>query len=324
MGKQPLDEQNITDYLLGATSEAETERLDEISLTDDAFAQRLRTVENDLVDAYVRRELSGYEVAGFESHYLASSRRREKVAFAEAFLNVVDRLTTAQAKEATIKTSLRRPGWFSFLAAPSPALQWGLAAVALVILLGGGYLMVENLRLRNQMEQAQAERGELEQRERELQRQLAEQRSSDAETEKELARVRDELAQLEQVAGDEQRGNANQRDLKIIAFNLAPQTRGIGQIRTLVVPPGTDYVALTLELETDAFPAFRAALKNPATGQIVWRSGKVKPGGRRRTLRVRLPASLLNAQNYLVELSGVSSDGVAEIVSSYPFRVGTQ
>jgi septal ring factor EnvC (AmiA/AmiB activator) len=171
------------------------------------------------------------------------------------------------------------------------------------------------------MAQTQAERGALEQRERELEQQLAAQRSSDAETEKELARVRDRLAELEQAASDEQRGNANQRELKVIAFNLAPQTRGIGQIPTLAVPVGTDYVALTLELETDAFTAFRAVLKNPGTGQIVWQSGNLRSGAKYRTLRVRLPASLLNAQNYVVELSGVSSGGVAEMVSSYSFRV---
>jgi hypothetical protein len=202
-------------------------------------------------------------------------------------------------------------------------LQWGFASAALILLLAGGYLLFENLRLRNQMTQTQAERMALEQRERELQSQLKERSSVDSESEKELQRVRERLAQLEQLLAERKLGESEsgQRELKVIAFSLAPQTRGIGQVPTLTLQPGTDYVALTLELETDDFPAYRAALKNSATSQIVWRSARLKPASKVKSVGVRLPASLLKAQNYVLELSGISRAGKAENLSSYPFRV---
>lgn len=332
MSSQPVDERVITDYLLGASSEAETERLDEMSLTDDDFAGRLQAAENDLVDAYVRGGLSGDALAGFNSHYLASPRRREKVRLAETFLAFTDRAEPARAEvaqtvpasTAASKTGSRKPSRFSFFAIPRLTPQWGFAALALVLLVAGGYLIFENLRLRDQMAQTRAERAAMEQREQELRRQLAERRSSDAETEKELSRVRDRLAQLErQLAAGQQGGKAatDEPDLNIIAFNLAPQTRGAGQIATIDVPAGTDYVALTLALESDDFPAYRAALRNPATDQIVWRSGRLKISGESKTVRVSLRAGLFNPQNYALELSGLSATGAAEIVSSYPFRV---
>lgn len=333
MGKQTVNEQE-TEYLLGAVSESEQERLDEMSVSDDEFADRLRAVENDLIDSYVRGELSGDILTRFNSHYLASPRRREKVDFAERFLGFADGSVAPQARDTratasaspeareTIRREPLRPRFFALL---RPALQWGLAAAALVILLGGGYLFVENLRLRNQMVQSRAEQASLEQREQELQRQLAEKRSSDAETEDELARVRERLAQLEQqVAGQHGKQEPEQRDLKVLAFNVAPQTRGIGHIPTLTVPPGTDYVALTLQLETNDFSAYQAALKNPATGKVVWRSGMLRTGGKGKTVGIRVPASLLNQQNYVVELSGISPGGAAQSVDSYPFRVVTQ
>jgi hypothetical protein len=332
--EEDFDDEALTQYLLGALTEEKTERLDELSIADDEVAARLQVIENDLVDAYVGGKLSGQDLADFESFYLTSPNRRQKVSFARTLLVLGDRAGSALPAQPK-KSPVPETSWtsgdaservrrFRFFVAPRLALQWGFAAATLVLLVVGAYLTVENLRLRNQMAQTQAERGALEQRERELRQELAAQRSSDAETEKELARVRDRLAELEQVASDEQRGNSNKRDLKVIAFNLAPQTRGIGQIPTIAVPAGTDYVALTLQLETEAFTAFRAVLKNPATGQIVWQSGNLRSSGKDRTLRIRLPASLLNSQNYLVELSGVSSGGVAEIVSSYSFRVLTQ
>jgi hypothetical protein len=323
---QDFDDEALTQYLLGALTGEKTERLDELSIADDEMAARLQVIENDLVDAYVGGELSGKDLAGFESFYLKSPKRRQKVTFArtrQVFEGRTGTALPAQPPETsrTNRDASERVGRFRFFVAPRLALQWGFAAAALVLLFVGAYLTIENLRLRNQMAQTQAERAALEQRERELRQELVAQHSSAAETEKELARVRDRLAELEQVASDEHRGNANQRDLKVIAFSLAPQTRGIGPIPTLAVPAGTDYVALTLELETEAFTAFRAVLKNPANGQIVWQSGNLRSSAKDRTLRVRMPASLLNAQNYVVELSGVSSGGVAEMVSSYSFRV---
>lgn len=334
MNEQNYDDEILTQYLLGSLTEEKTERLDELSLTDDQMAARLQMIENDLVDAYVRGELSGKTLSQFESSYLASPKRRERVSFAETLLVLEKKRATEIARDTQQTTvaagprssgdSSKRSSRLRIFVVPRLALQWGFAAAALVLLLAGGYLMFENMRLRDQMRQAQAERGALEQRERELQQQLAEQRSSDSEAKKELARVRDRLEELEQIAPDQRPGNANQRALRIIAFNLAPQTRGIGQIPTLVVPAGTDYLALTLDLETDTLQAFRAALKNTATGQIVWRSGNLKARGKSKTVRVRLPASSLKAQNYTVDLSRISASGVAEIVSSYPFRVVTQ
>jgi hypothetical protein len=198
-----------------------------------------------------------------------------------------------------------------------------MVAAMLLLVVASVWLLTERARLRDQMAQTQAEREALAQREQELQRQLEQQRSSDAKTEDELARVRDRLAQLEQqlAAGGQ---HPEQRDLKVVAFNLAPQTRGIGKIPTLTVPAGTDYVALDLELETHDFPAYQASLKNPATGSVIWHSGKLKASGGAKTVQIRLPASSLNRQNYVVELSGIPANGAAEIVSSYPFSVVTQ
>jgi anti-sigma-K factor RskA len=329
--KQPVDEQVITDYLLGAASVAETERLDELSLTDDDFARRLQAAENDLVDAYVRGELAGGALARFNSHYLASPRRRAKVRFAQTFLALVEHSPSAQDADAheTVPASTTA-GETASPAAPwwqrsmLPQLQWGFAAVALLMLLTGGYLLWANLRLRAQLAQTQAERVALAQREQELQRQLAQQRLADANVEQELSRVRDRLAQLEQqlaTAAPGGRAAIEQRALNVIAFNLAPQTRGTGQLATLDVPAGTDYLALTLTLEVDDFPAYRATLRNPATGQIIWRSGQLKTSGQSKTVRVSPRASLFNSQNYVLELYGISATGAAELVSSYPFRV---
>jgi len=78
------DDRLLVRYLVGSLPDEEAERLDELSITDDEVASRLRDLEHDLVDAYVKGQLTGGTLASFRSHYLASPAQREKVRFAEA------------------------------------------------------------------------------------------------------------------------------------------------------------------------------------------------------------------------------------------------
>jgi DNA repair exonuclease SbcCD ATPase subunit len=323
---QEYDDEILTRFLLGSLPEEITDRLEELSIADDEMAARLQMIENDLVDAYVGGEMPASTLARFESHYLKSPKRHEKVSFARALrvyeskasgLLVTDAEQIPASRRSTSDSS-ERASWLRLFAGPRAALQWGFAAAAVLVLSVGGYLTIENLRLRQQMSQTQTERADLERRERELQQQLAERRLSGAETEKELALVRGRLAELEQQLAS----NANrQAEIKFVALTLSPQTRGINQIKPLVLPPGTNYVAITLELDANDFTAYRASLKNPASGQTEWTSGKLAVRGNSQSIRLRLPASLLKPQNYALELSGISENGDAEIVGSYPFRV---
>src|SRR6185437_6734294 len=81
MKQHAYDMRSLRAYLLGSLSDAETERYDEKSFSDDDFNDLLNSVEHDLVDAYAGGELSGDELERFRTHYLASPRRRQKVDF---------------------------------------------------------------------------------------------------------------------------------------------------------------------------------------------------------------------------------------------------
>src|SRR5687768_11456621 len=76
--------QTIRDYLLGQLPESESERLDELSITDEECAERIRAVEHDLVDAFARGELHGVLLTQFRSRDLTTPRRREATRFAQA------------------------------------------------------------------------------------------------------------------------------------------------------------------------------------------------------------------------------------------------
>jgi len=348
MSKQISNNPSITAYLLGSLDETESERFDELSITSDEFAETLKAAENDLLDAYVQGELTGAELEQFEFHYLASPVRRERVVFAKAFQVLGEKHAPEQAADVWSEYDGRRPkktktsSWFSRLSiftAPRLALQWGFAALALAFLIAGGWLVFENMRLRQQMSQTQALGDGLGQRERELQEELERQRSASAKSELELGRVREERERLEQrleqqaaqegqEADGQRRANERQRPsvpggINIASFVLTPQMRGVGQIPAISIPAKTGDVVMQLELEPSDYRTYRVTLHDRAGNRTLWRSGRLRAGaaGDNKTLSIRFSAGLLAPQAYVLRVSGVSANGVSEIISDYPFRV---
>jgi len=159
MKEQAYDDQTIRQYLLGALPEAETERIDELCFIDDDFDARVQTVERELVDEYVCGELAGPALAAFDSHYLASPRRRERVKFAHALRILADRVVaTPQAAVARLaaasELASRRRSLREFFAVP--VWRWGFAGALMLALVAGGWLIFEILSVRNQAGQVQA------------------------------------------------------------------------------------------------------------------------------------------------------------------------
>jgi anti-sigma factor RsiW len=315
--KQGFDDEALMRYLLGSLPPEEAERLEEATITGDEFAVRLDAAENDLVDAYVRGELAGEALQRFEKLYITSPHRRQKVKFARTLLSLEENAATAAAQATAAGIPAPQPQerterggssrrWFTV---PRLDLQWGFAAAALVMLLASGYLFVENERLRRQGTEAREQQAALENRAKEVERQLGDQRAANDEVLKELTRLRESLP--------------GPGTLKTIAVLLLPPTRGIGQVTTVSVPRGTEQVTLRLQLESDDFPSYAVGLRDSVTSQTLWQSGglKAEAAGPNKTVSLSIPAHLLQPQNYVLELSGVGPDGRAEFVSGYPIRV---
>jgi hypothetical protein len=266
----------------------------------------------------VQGELSGDDLAQFKKSYLSSPKRLQKLDFAEALHSrnaktataavpaaPAGTLTSSQPKE-VLENDLPPRRWFSV---PRLALQWGFAGGALAMMLAASYLLLENGRLHKQTSEAQGSHSAVDQHEQELQRQLNDQRAANAEVSKELDRLRESQPNLDQI--------------KTLSALLLPPTRGAGRLPTVSVARGTDLVVLLLALESDDFPAYRVGLKDPATNRTVWHSGDLKDvsSGATRTVSISFAARLLKQQNYVIELTGVSAQGTAELIASYALKV---
>jgi hypothetical protein len=307
-------------YLLGLLTEEEAERVDELSIADDDIAWRLRAAENDLVDAYVRGSLNDTDRARFERVYLVTPKRRDKVRFAKSLLSSIE---PDAARPAPMVAAPAPPTVLSwpqrFFAQPAPG--WALAAAATLFLVLSGALLMQTSRLRNDVGTLETERASADQRVQVLQQQVDAQRAAATETGHELERLRTQLLEANQ------RGNAEPRGASLlagaVALLLTPQTRSSGVMPSVAVRPGADGVSFALLLESNDFPRYQVALKDPATSAILWRSERVPAGtlNHAPAVSVIVPARLLKAQHYALELSGVRAAGAADVVASYVGRV---
>jgi hypothetical protein len=301
-----LNEQLIIQYLLGDLPQAESDRLDQLSVTDDEFAEFLEAVESELIDDYIRGELPENRRTRFESHYLISATRLEKVAVARTILRRADNVeTSAQLREWMRPVKL----------APSRTYQWIAIAAAMIVLMLTGYLLLTNIQLQNQIAQMKEEHNALKKREEQLQRDLTERSVLDRQKETELAITREKLEALEKQLADH--GSA---PVKLFAFTLSPQQREIATIPDIKIPAATESLAVTLKLESDDFPMYKTVLKNSAADEILWQSKSEKSINH--TVVVKFPAKILKSrQDYILEIYGITERGNTEIISGYPFHV---
>jgi hypothetical protein len=279
----------LRDYLLGQLSEPETERLDELSITDDECADRLRAVEHDLVDAFVRGELHGATLEQFRSRYLTTPRGADAVRFAKGLQSVELRPLAAHAPPATVVREKRR--WPERLA---------LAAAIVTLATASAWLVRDNMMLRARVTSVEASRDELL---RDRQRRAAETATA-----------------ANTAPRTESQGSP---PLTIATLVLAPQLRSARQLPAVTLGKGTSELPVRLDLEPVDYPSYEASLIASSSNRQLWRAERLtaQSAGGRQTIDLRLPATLLAPQDYLIRVSGVPARGASETVGEYRFSV---
>lgn len=326
MNNNSINDEMIAGYLLGELPDEQAERLDELAVTDRDFFERVGWVENDLVDRYVNGELNGAESTRFDSHYLSSPLRQEKVRLARAFqeyggrnLGVQSVATEAVTADAKPGVADRIAGFFASLrifGGAQPAFRFAMAAAALLIVAFGGWFALRNLTGNrfggdvasnisgNRMEPIVQPSPRPEFVEVPVNKDPLPSPTSAQPTPTPKPAVPQQTRPL------------------IASFILSPPIRGTN-VPSLKIPAETDKAAIRLELESDDFKSYTLELKEGASGRIIWRSGGSRAAGAsgRRFLSASIPARSFKSSIYTISVSGLGDGGQPEIVGDYPFRV---
>lgn len=97
------DERTIA-YLLNELTEQETQQFEEECFSQAAWPdEELESAEEDLIQAYIRNELSPERQRRFEEIYLTTEARKERLLLARSFLRVVCPAATANCAAAPTK-----------------------------------------------------------------------------------------------------------------------------------------------------------------------------------------------------------------------------
>ncbi len=302
--RYPQDERldRLDDYLLGRLSDAEADQLDELSIADEEFAWRLRAAENDLVDGYVRDTLAPDTRARFEAFYLASPRRRAKVAFARSLVNTTDRRAEQPADVAKASADAVLP------ANRRSSTTWWLLAAAAAVVVAAATMVVRNGDVGRPVDRPSTS--------------IADHRPASQPTPAAVTPApTTEVASVPTPSSTSSSSAASIVTTEAIA--LAPDTRAVGTVVSVKVPEAADRVAFDLQLEANEFPRYQATLKDPGTDRAIWRSGWVASGAKRDApiVSVAVPARMLKTQHYTFELTGRNDANRTDLVASYVFEV---
>lgn len=270
-------------YVLGTLPDAERARLEERYFSDDAEFEEIEIAEEELIDRYVRGELSTSDRSAFEQAIARSPRLMERVEVAKLF---AEKLRVA---EAPVKA--KKANWWEGLFGFSQASRGSRLAFAfsmLLVLVAGVALLVGWLQLRAESRRLAAQQAVLDQRQREL---------------------------VQQSRPTPQEASPGP-GAALVFLTLSPgATRSTGDFNNIRIESETSEVEVTLKLRHTDYSSYRVAINSPNRKDIFSKSG-LKPRGAILTFRV--PAEHLAQGDYYVSLFGGPAN---ESVDDYPFHV---
>jgi|SRR5215213_2007583 len=322
MAADANNEKLIARYLLGDLPEEQQVEIEDRAFADKEYLALVTAVENDLIDDYVRRELSQAERQKFESRFLASAERRKRVEFAKALARVpvaLERTVISQPAQWTWRDSL-----YAFFVGLNPALKFAMVGGMLFFLMGGVWLFGETMRLRNQLAQLQSQN---QTQKNELQQQVEAEHRRNEELNAQLAQEKQQREQSDESlrqfseTGDET--SPAPRPVVASLILLPGLSRGGGEKAHLAMPDDSRLVRLQIGIDPDEpYKTFAVELRT-AAGRQVWTRENLtaRTRGRARAVSLTLPASVLKSGDYELRLSGRQEGGASEDIGFYYFNV---
>jgi hypothetical protein len=313
-------EEKIKKYYLGELSEPEAELLEREVAEDENLFEQAEIIEDEIVDDYVRGDLSLAEKLLFESNYLTTKARYEKVQFARLFLNQIEKYAQEPVVEKEQK-SFRQTVFAGFKLYKAFALAT-LAFLAISV----GFAVWLNLQNKPEI----AERQESNQ----LPTLTVEN------TNNQTVQNTNTINQNVNVGSNKINQNSqNHNNKKIItpapeikpsptpkpaepirvtlaSFILLPGSLRSNGEQLVKILPNINKAALRLTLPKEAvkYPSYNATIKT-SDGETVFTASNLK------SLNLILSADKLKNKTYIIFLEGNSPEKPAESVSEYTFRV---
>lgn len=289
--------------------------------------------EDELIDAYVRNELSAEERKLVEKGLRTSPQLVARLHFARILAKASSEhefAFTSVAEPETFpdppKPESEKPSWwkgfFSGSWMPQPAFRLALSFGLILVLVGGVALIFGWIKLRDETNRLARERAEVEQQRQELEKRLAEQRSKEQPAPDQKLREQPEApektlvdSKLPQRPNDQPSPPISNSAYMLV---LPIGTRGEGA-NDLTVSPSVSEIRLELSLETMDYPRYIVLITDAAGKTIAQRDVRVGRSPSSSTLSIRTPR--LPQGDYRIKVSGLTSSGALVLVENYVLRI---
>lgn len=307
------NEEELQGFLIGDLSESERAAIEERFLADEDFSAQVHVVEDELIESYLRRELSARDHQRFEAAFLTQPRRRERVLVMKGVLAAANAEAPLQAEQSPSLWA----GLLASLRFRSAFARYAVAAGVLFVVAFGALLVFNKLGSKQNGPLAQRQPGPIQpgatasvspHSSPDISR--PQQTPSSAVTP--VPRTNPSPTPEAQLAGP-----------AVATIILRPTlVRDPGGANKVVVSSSVQKVRLQLNLERNDYKAYAIRITT-VEGRLVWQRGSVKSHTTNAgtSLSVFLPARLLATDDYLVEVSGVSDAGPPESLANYFFSV---
>lgn len=314
MREQQEEEVKLRRYLLGELTLEQQVLIEQRLFLDDEYSLLAQAVEDDLIDDYAYHGLDARERVSFENHFLPRPEHRADVRIAQALKRFVVAQPVPAGRESFFRSLFwRRP-------------MIGISFAALLILLTVfGWIIVRYVRSQRNAPQIEArDQGSAPVTPND------QNRPSD---------VRPEQA-ADRTPSNQESPEANKRDANerpreprpsgrqsasVMAVTLAPGglVRGSTQPTSVALSPDVETVILRLPLTaTREYDSYLAILKRG--GRTVHKFANLKSEVDEelgKIVAVKIPAKLLRAQTYEIELSGITAEQRSMEPAIYSFQV---
>jgi len=290
----------------------------------DPDFEEIDIAEEELIDAYVRGELSADERKLIERGLRNSPELVERLHFARLLSGAADQALEADVpsdrSHEQLRSEPKRRWSFGLMPGPRPAFNLALAACALIIVVAGIGLLAGWLSLRRERQQLADQQAAVERQRLELQKSAAEQRVA---TDRISAQLKEEQQKREGdqqlIAALQQAQSQRSTAATVATLFLLPVSRGSDTHNELKPAAGVSRIKLQLGVESIDYASYLVEIKNSQGKQILQQN--VGPPRSGKIVTVSIPKKALPAGTYTLQLNGISPEGTRELVGNYSFRI---
>lgn len=315
MTKKTDDEQKFERFFFGKMAEEERFEFEKDFAANPELLEELRAFEADLIEKYVRGWMNPTEKIEFETNFLNTEKRRQKVEFSRLLIEEV-------RPETDFPTTVNESFWTKFgdcFLTPKIAFA---SAFSIAILVFGSWLSLRNFETETNEIVKNDSNVNVENANLNINSITANTNVNPIPINSNISNNLTKSPTPTNQKTPEPTKTPTPKTPKIasnpVLALFAGTLRNDGKINELKLPQNSRGAAFQLNLKTVDYKIFQAEITD-GNGKIIFKSGNLTP--RKSTLNLFVPAKNLSKGDYRINLYGKNSTGENESAADFQFRV---